>query len=197
MSASQSRWSRVLVAAGVVFLVAWQVTTLAGLGRRTAVSLGLYGFVLHVVFGKAYALVPSYFDRDLAWPRAPAVQAPLTGLGAVALGLSFAFGSRTGPLVVAHYRLNLLGFLGLTVVGVTYQFYPPTVGRFPWAGDRLALATIAGIAAGLAIEVAVASVGGSSGLDGLPATVGRGIALVGALGYAYLVLGVFVQRARQ
>jgi len=392
MSATTSRWSRVLVAVGLVALVAWQVAVLVGLPRRTAVTLGVYGFVLHVVFGKAYALVPSYFDRDLAWSVAPAVQFPLSvvgvaglalgpvagvpdfagaigavawtlgvavflatllatvrtnltgaetgtgehnadrrpvdraanlfvpvvlaylavgtwetlagatavpglldgypprvshllaagtaallvfavgfrllprflvarierplpwlvlfagaigpaliavgipggsllhagagleavamlgwavayvrlyraterdrvgfygplvgvaaGLVGVALGLSMALGSVSQALTVAHYRLNVLGFLGLTIVGVTYQFYPPTVGRFPGAGDRLALGSMALLGMGLSVEVA-----GALATHSTVTTVGRIVSLVGALAYAYLVLGVFVQRA--
>jgi hypothetical protein len=394
MSATTSRWSRVLVAAGVVFFVAWQAAVLARVGRRTAVTLGVFGFVCHVVFGKAYALIPSYFDRELAWSRAPAVQVPLSvvgatalalaplagvpavaatvgavawtagvavflgtvlatlrtnltgaetgtgehnadrrpvdraanlfvpvalaflaagtwatlatytgvpapvdgypprashlvaagfaalllfavgfrllprflvagvprwlplvvlpagalgpvliavgipagpllhagagleavavvgfaatylwlftrtdrdrvgfygplagvlaGIGGVALGVWFALDSLDPALVVAHYRLNVLGLLGLSIVGVTYQFYPPTVGTFPGAGDRLALATVAAFAAGLVVEVA----GALAGVAGV-VTAGRAVALLGALAYAYLLLGVFIQRARQ
>ncbi|WP_459192155.1 hypothetical protein [Halosimplex sp. J119] len=394
MSATLSRWSRSLVAAGVCWLVVWQAAAVAGITRRATVTLGLFGFVFHVVFGKAYSLVPSYFDRELAWPHVPAVHLPLavvgtaglaaepvdgmpevvgafgawswalgvavflgalvwtlrdnltgaeTGTGehnadrrridraanlfvpvvlaylavgswetlatttvvsplldgypprathllaagaaallvfavgfrllprflvaglpdwvpwvvlpagalgpallaaglpagsifrtgavaeavavvgfaaayaylyrssdrervgfygplvgagfgvlAVGLGLSFAFGPIDPALVAAHYRLNLLGFLGLTMVGVTFQFYPPTVGRFPGAGDDLALTALAGLSGGLLVEVigAVAQI---------PIAVrgGRALALLGALAYAYLVLGVFVQRARQ
>jgi hypothetical protein len=391
--ATLSRWSRGFVAAGVVFLVVWQTAVLAGLPRRTTVTLGLYGFVLHVVFGKAYSLVPSYFDRDIALPRSPSVHLPLSILGVtglsiapldgiprwvegagagawalgvaiflvailatirdnltgsetgtgdhnadrrpvdrvanlflpavlaylgvgswdtlaratrlptvvgaypprtthllaggtatllvfvvgfrllprflvaamprafpwvvlpagavgplvlavtlpagtgfqvgagiesvaivgfagaygllwyrtdrdrvgfygplvgvlsgvvgVGLGLSFAFGPITGDLILAHYRANVLGFLGLTIVGVTYQFYPPTVGRFPGAGDRLAVATIAGLGGGLVVEV-VGLVGASDAV----VAAGRMLGLVAALGYAYLVLGVFLQRLR-
>ncbi|MEF8853500.1 MAG: hypothetical protein V5A28_13980 [Haloarculaceae archaeon] len=392
MSATASRWSRVLVATGVFALVAWQVAVVGEAPRRTAVTLGVFGFVLHVVFGKAYALVPSYFDRELAWSHAPAVQLPLTavgvgglalaplspvpgvvgtvgaiawglgvgvflatllatvrtnltgaetatgehnadrrpvdraanlfvpvalaylaagtwetlalhapipglldgypprvshllaagtaavlvfavgfrllprflvtrvdrrlpwavlpagalgpalvavglpggpllhagagleavavagwavafgrlyrssdrdrvgfygplagalaGLGGVAFGLWMAFDSVVQSLAVAHYRLNVLGFLGLTVVGVTYQFYPPAVGRFPGAGDRLALVSMALVGAGLAVEVA-----GALASVGHAATAGRLASLAGALLYAYLVLGVFLQRA--
>ena len=393
MSATLSRWSRALVASGVCWLVAWQAAALAGFPRRTTVTLGLYGFVLSVVFGKAYSLVPAYFDRSLAWPGAPAVHLPLavvgtvglalapleglpavvgsvgaaawaagvaaflgtlvwtvrdnptgaetgtgehnadrrpvdraanlfvpvvaaylavgswetlaarsaalptvldgypprathllaaggavlalfavgfrllprflvvdlpawvpwvvlppgalgpallaaglpagplfrvgavleavavvgfaavyahryratdrsrvgfygpllgTGFGvlAVGLGLSFAFGPIDPALVAAHYRLNLLGFLGLSIVGVTFQFYPPTVGRFPGAGDDLALAAMGLLAGGLAVEAvgAGAAVGTATG-------VGRALALGGALAYAYLVIGVFAQQS--
>ncbi|WP_276273884.1 hypothetical protein [Haloarcula litorea] len=86
-AAARSRGSRRFVLAGVAFLVGWQVALLSGASRRLVVLLGLYGFVLHTVFGKAYALVPSYFDRTLAWPRAPAVQLPLAVPGVAALAV--------------------------------------------------------------------------------------------------------------
>ncbi|MFB6303742.1 MAG: hypothetical protein ABEH47_01140 [Haloferacaceae archaeon] len=83
-----SRWARRHVAVGALALLAWQAAVLLGVGRRTAVVLGLYGFVLHTVLGKAYALVPTYFARKLAVPAAPAVDLPLTavGVGCLALG---------------------------------------------------------------------------------------------------------------
>jgi len=162
-------------------------------------------------FAAAYGLLYLRTDRDRVGFHGPLVGV-VAGLVAVALGLHFAFGSPAGSLISAHYRLNLLGFLGLTIVGVTYQFYPPTVGRFPGAGDRLALLTIALFAGGLvlelggalAAEVSGTSSGGaatlavgSTNLATGAVTLGHGLALVGALGYAYLVLGLFVQRARE
>ncbi|MFB6137815.1 MAG: hypothetical protein ABEJ42_05665, partial [Halobacteriaceae archaeon] len=84
-AAAVSRWSRRFVAASLGFLLAWLAGLLLSVPTRAAVTLGLYGFVLHVLFGKAYALVPTYFDRSLALPRAPAVHLPLTVLGTVGL----------------------------------------------------------------------------------------------------------------
>ncbi|WP_121823411.1 hypothetical protein [Halostella salina] len=394
-ASTASRGSRRFVAVGVCGLVVWQAAVLAGVPRRTSVALGALGFVLHVVFGKAYALLPSYFDRRLAAPRAPAVHLPLSvagvaglaiaplagvpgvvgavgatcwslgvavfvgvlavtvrdnpigaetgtgeanahrrgvdraanaalpvavlylaagaygtaaaagvvpvpaalpalglaatashllaaggaalvlfavgfrllprllgaspprplvavvlpagalgpalvaagvggagtlragaallgvavvgfaaavivlaatadrrrvGVGAVVagpgfgvvgvtLGAGFAFGFGDAALVPAHLRLNLLGFLGLTVVGVTYHFYPPAVGRLPGVGERVARAAAAGIAGGLLVEVA--------GLwTRWPAAVvaGRTAGLFGALMYAWVVLGLFHER---
>ncbi|MDX1746408.1 MAG: hypothetical protein R3324_10765, partial [Halobacteriales archaeon] len=75
--------SRRFVTASVLFLVAAQGAALLGLGRRSVVTLALLGFVLHMLFGKAYALVPSYFVRDLAFPRAPMRQLPFSVTGAV------------------------------------------------------------------------------------------------------------------
>jgi hypothetical protein len=84
-AATVSRWARRYVLASVLFLIAWQVGCLVGVPRRTEVVLGLYGFVLHTVFGKAYSLVPTYFDRDLAFPCAPAVQFPFVVVGTAGL----------------------------------------------------------------------------------------------------------------
>ena len=385
-----SRWSRRFVLVGVVLLVCWQVGEVAGVTRQTAVVLGLLGFVFHTVFGKAYSLVPSYFDRDLAttrflslhfacslggtlllavdaefslsvagaagsvlwvagvalflgtilWtvrdnltgaetgtgtvnadrrgvdrianlfvpvalgylavgsyellavstslpalvdgypPRAfhllaagtvallvfaigfrllprfmvahpprslvwvvlpagavgpPVLALTLPGGGlfpvgavlqalavagfalavavlyhrsdrrrvgfygvlagvvagavAAALGLVFAFDAPSANLVAIHARLNLLGFLGLTIVGVSYQFYPPTVGTFWGAGDRTALAAILLVAGGLAVEL-------TGALAAVPAAVtgGQTLALCGALVHVFLLVGLFHER---
>jgi hypothetical protein len=394
-----SRWARRFVLAGAAWLAVWQVAELAGTTRRAAVTLGLLGFVLHTVFGKAYALVPPYFDRDLAttrlmpvhlvcsvagtlllagaasgvgravlptpavellalagaalwtvgvavflgtlgWtvrgnllggetgtgevnaerrpvdraanlampvavgylalgsyallaahaplptlldgyaPRAshllgagfatltlfavgfrllprflvahpprvlvtvvlpagaigPALLAvglpagPVFRLGAAAeaiavigfatalgvtfarsdrhrvgldavlvavalgslaafLGLTFAITPPTAELVTAHRRLNLLGFLGLAIVGASYQFYPPTVGSFRGASDRTALAVIGLVAGGLLVEVA-GLLGGATYL----VTGGRLAATLGATVHLGLLVALFRER---
>ncbi|MFC7215895.1 hypothetical protein ACFQO4_17635 [Saliphagus sp. GCM10025334] len=93
-TAIKARWARRFVAVGIVWFVSWQLATVAGVGRRVGVVLGLYGFVFHVVFGKGYSLLPSYFDRTLAFPRAPAVHLPLAavGTGCLALGAALSGG---------------------------------------------------------------------------------------------------------
>ncbi|WP_134671382.1 hypothetical protein [Halorussus marinus] len=386
-----SRRARRFLAASAGYLVAWQAAALAGLPRRSCVVLAVYGFVLHAVFGKAYSLVPSYFDRTLATPAAPAIHLPLAalaagclaveplagvpdwvgvagavlwaggvavfvgalawtlrdnptgretgtggpnahresvdryanafvpvalayllagsyatlatrvggprpmalgaaptahllaagvaallvfavgfrlfprflvaappralvavvlpagalgpgvlawhfyggawfrvgavleavavigfgaayaalfarserrrvglygplaggvcGLAGVGLGVHFAFAGVAGGLTAVHFRLNALGFLGLTIVGATYQFYPPTVGSFPGASDRTALASIGLVGAGLAAELSGA-IAGSTGA----VTAGRASALAGALLFASLIGGVFAER---
>ena len=392
MSAARvSQGARRHVAAAALFLVAWQVAALVGAPHRSGVVLGLYGFVLHTVAGKGYALVPSYFDRTLAHPGAPAVSLPLLSLGTVglavaplsdipsvvgiagavcwvlgalvfvgtvswtvrdnltgretgtgevntdrrwvdraanafvpvvlayfvagayetvavsaalptltgrgmvgashllaagvgallvfavgfrllprflvssppavlviailtagavgpvlvagnlwggtwfrvgaaaesiavggfaiayislfvrsahrriglygplagvvmgvvgvALGAHFAFAGGSPGWSIAHYRLNLLGFLGLTIVGVAYQFYPPAVGTFPGANDRTALASMGCLAAGLGVEV----YGALAGFD-VATVIGRFLALIGASLYTYLLLGLFRER---
>jgi len=114
-TARASRW---FVAAGALFLVALQLAIAAGAPRRTVVTLGLYGFVLHVAFGKAYALVPSYFQRSLAWPTAPAVQWPLSVAGTAALALT-PLGPRwlgsAGTALWAGGVAVFLGTLGWTI----------------------------------------------------------------------------------
>lgn len=386
-----SRWARRYVLTSVLFLVCWQVGVVAGIQRPTEVVLAVFGFVLHMVFGKAYSLVPTYFNRDLAFPRAPAVQFPLvvggtvglvgaslrwglpwlgtvgavlwslgvcvflgallwtirgnltgretatgeanadrrpvdrlangfvpvaflyllvgtyetlavhtglpllldgypprvthllaagtagllifslgfrllprfmvatpprslvalvlcagalgpsvlalglgttpwlqlgalvealaitgfavgvgilfvrserrrvgfygvlagaaSGIVAVAIGLSFAFGRISPALVQAHLRLNLLGFLGLTIVGIAYQFYPPAVGTLPGSSDRTALTSVVGVAAGVLLQGV-----GLIGPFPLVATLGELVALTGVLLYAYLLVGVFTER---
>lgn len=80
-----SRWARRFLLVGAGFLVLSQAGALLGLPRRVEVVLGLQGFVLAVVFGKAYSLLPSYFDRTLSVPRAPAVHLPVHVLSVAAL----------------------------------------------------------------------------------------------------------------
>jgi hypothetical protein len=392
-SATVSTWTRRFVAAGALWLVLWSLTAVLALPRRTEVTLALFGFVFHTLFGKAYALVPAYFDRELAVPRAPTVQLPLSVLGTlglaaaglpwvpgvvgaagavlwaagvavflgtlawtvrdnlagaetgtgdhdasrrtvdrmanaampvafaylvvgtavlvaanipvdapfayapqrthlfaagtaallvfsvgfrllprlfvadppeplvavvlslgagapailaltlpagpifrlgavlealavvafalavlwlviesdrervgrygvvlgalsgvavVVLGLWFALGGLDDALVVTHYRVALIGFLGLTIVGVATQFYPPAVGEFPIEGDRLALGVMATLAGGLVVD-------GAGRLGELPAVATSGLALaaLGAVGYAWLLLGIFRGRARR
>lgn len=38
-----------------------------------------------MIFGKGYALIPSYFDRTLAFARAPLLQLPLSVVGVLCL----------------------------------------------------------------------------------------------------------------
>ncbi|MFP9192637.1 hypothetical protein [Natronosalvus vescus] len=89
-TATISRWTRRFVASGVIWFVCWQLAAVAGAPRRVGVVLGLFGFVFHIVFGKGYSLIPSYFETQLAFPRAPAVQLPFTVVGTAALALSAA-----------------------------------------------------------------------------------------------------------
>lgn len=113
----------------------------------------------------------------------------LAGVAAISLGLVFAFDAPASDLVMVHARLNLLGFLGLTILGVSYQFYPPAVGTFRGASDRTALAAILLIAGGLAVEL-----GGALADLSPVVTGGQALALAGALAHAYLLGGLFHER---
>ncbi|UPV75134.1 hypothetical protein M0R89_03465 [Halorussus limi] len=163
----------------------------AGLYREPLFRAGAALEALAVVgFALAYALLFARSER-----RRVGFYAVLSGAAAgvcgVSLGLGFAFASLAASpaLTAVHLRLNVLGFLGLTVVGATYQFYPPTVGRFPGASDRSALASVALLAVGLLAEL------GGALADSPPAVLaGRTSALAGALVFAGLVLGVFAER---
>jgi hypothetical protein len=87
-TARLSRWARRFLVVSAGFLVLSQAASLVSAPRGVVVVLGLYGFVLTTVFGKAYSLVPSYFDRQLAWQRAPQIQLPLLMVGVLALALA-------------------------------------------------------------------------------------------------------------
>ena len=130
-------------------------------------------------------------DRDRVgfWGPLAGVTA---GAGAALVGLHFAFVATTAGLADAHFRLMTLGLLGLSIVGASYQFYPPTVGTLPGSDDRTALASIALLAGGLALEV----VGLGVGVEPL-ATVGRAVGLLGAATYAYLLVGIFAGKRRR
>lgn len=104
-SASIARWSRAFVAAGIAFFLAWHLAVLAGYPRAATVPLGLYGFVFHVVFGKGYQLIPSYFARELAVPVAPKLHLPLAAAGVTG---SFVSGADLTPVS------DIVGVLGAT-----------------------------------------------------------------------------------
>lgn len=119
-----SRWARRFVLVAVASLVLAQLAALSGLPHRAEIVLGLYGFVLTVAFGKAYSLVPSYFDRTLAFPHAPSVHLPLHALAIGCLAVA--------PFAVTPGWLGALGTLawsgGIAVlvgsIGVTIASNP-------------------------------------------------------------------------
>jgi len=111
------------------------------------------------------------------------------GLVGVTLGLGFAFAGVTPEWLAAHARVNLLWFLGATVVGVAYQFYPPAASRYPGGNDRTAAVSMGAIAAGVAVEAAGLVTAGVA-----VQAVGRSLALAGSCLYAYLLVGVFASR---
>jgi len=135
-------------------------------------------------FAATYAFLFSRSDRRRVglWGVLFGVVAGVFG---VVVGLSFAFSSITPAGVRAHRALVLSGFLGLSVVGFVFQFFPPSAGRVRWAGDRTAFAAIGLLALGLSC-----SVGGF--LAGIPAAarIGSLCSLVGAVVYAALLVAV-------
>lgn len=143
-----------------------------------------------VGFGVAYTVLYARSDRSRVGLRA-VLAAVASGAAGVALGVGFALGplAPTPAHVLAHLRLNVLGLLGLAIVGALYQFYPPSVGRLPGCGDRLALASIAALAGGLWVEAAGRLAG-----ERLAATGGTVLGLAGGLAVAYLVGAAFLAR---
>ena len=102
---------RASVLVGVGFLVVWQVAHVLSLPRETTVTLAIYGFVFHVIFGKAYALIPSYFERQLISPWGPRIQLPLTSVGTVLLAHGTLFGSMTGQVGALLWVAGAISFL--------------------------------------------------------------------------------------
>jgi hypothetical protein len=167
------------VAVGALLLVAWQVAAVLGAPRRTGVVLGLHGFVPHTVAGKAYALVPAYFDRSLAVPRAPAASLPLLTLGGCAPAAA-PIPRAPAVLAVAGAVAGATGAVVL-VGALAWSVRDNLAGRETGTGeadadrrrvDRLADAfvpvVLASLLAGAYETVAVAA--------GLPTLAGRGAA---------------------
>jgi hypothetical protein len=113
-AATRSTWSRATVATGIAALVAWQALVLVDGPTDAALLLALPGFVLHVLVGKAYALVPSYFARSLTPAWAPAAGLPLTAGGTVALVTwqRFALPASVGAAGAVAWALGVGVFAG-------------------------------------------------------------------------------------
>lgn len=107
-----TRYSRAFVFAGVCWLVGWQAAVVLGGGRRLGIVLGLYGFVFHTVFGKAYSLVPSYFDTTLAFPRLPAAHLALALVGTGLLAVDAAAIASVGDVGMLAWGSGCVLFVG-------------------------------------------------------------------------------------
>jgi hypothetical protein len=111
---------------------------------------------------------------------------PLLGVGfgvvGVGLGLSFALGGFTPAIAASHLRVNVFGLLGLSVVGVVYQFYPPAVGRWPGTTNRAAGVTLVVLATGIAASALGPHTSPAVG------SAGHGLAALGGVGFLYLLV---------
>jgi hypothetical protein len=141
-----------------------------------------------VGFGLAYCGMYLESDRRRIGLQTALVAASFGG-AAVALGLLFALGGPDAAAVDVHYRLALGGFLGLTIVGVTFQFYPPSIGSTPGVSDRTAAVSVGLLGGGLALEAT-----GTLLAETAVTTVGSTAALAGAAVYAFVILTLFVER---
>ena len=202
-AARVTKWAQRFLGTAAIFLVLWQVAALAGLDSRVGVALGLYGFVMHTVFGKAYSLIPSYFDRQLALPRAPAIQYPLTVLGTVGLAADAWLGEATlgaanGLLAAVGGILWALGVAAfLAAIAWTVRDNPlgaetgtSNVNRARKRVDRVANAFVPAVLAYLAVsayETATAETPLPTLLGGSPAGTAH---LLGAGAAALLVFAV-------
>lgn len=161
----------------------------AGVGGAPTLRTGA-ALLAAAIVGFAAAVVVLVARADRRRLGVGAVLAgPVFGVLGVTLGVGFAFGFADATLVPAHLRVNVLGFLGLTIVGVTYHFYPPAVGTLPGVGQRPARAAAAAIAGGLLVEVL-----GLWSTWPVAVTAGRAVGLAGALAYAWVILGLFYER---
>jgi nitrite reductase (NO-forming) len=111
---------------GVVTVVAGMVTghwvlTLAGSVVVGAVA-GAHGVVLA---RQARSALPSRFGATVRYYVCACVALPVgAGLGATLAGQSEAVQSRHGQFLIAHITVNLLGWVGLTVMGTLVTLWP-------------------------------------------------------------------------
>ena len=205
-SARISRWARrfLLVSAG--WLVSSQVAALAGAPRRVEFVLGLYGFVLTTVFGKAYSLIPSYFDRSLAWSGAPAAQWPLTTGGVGALALAAFPGTPPWLRTVGVFAWVAGGavFLGTMLVTVGDNLTGEETGTGDANADRRGLDRLATAAVPVtflylvagSVELLASALDFPSPFGGLPVRISHllaaGVALLVLFGIGYRLLPRFL-----
>ena len=174
-AATVSRWTRGFVVVALGWFVVWQVGVALGMGRQFAVAVGLYGFVFHVVFGKAYALVPSYFDRELAFPRAPMLHLPLAIAGTGAVAVDAAGVASTAQIGSLIWAVGCAVFVGILVWSVRDNLTGRETGTAASKADRLPVDQFVNgfvpIALGYVLVGAVLPVAGTVGVD-LPVSSG-------------------------
>ncbi len=124
---------------------------------------------------------------------------PLAGVGfglvGVGLGIWFATGGVVPALTTLHFRVNLVGFVGLTIIGITFQFYPPSVSSVPGIGNRTAALVLVSITGGLLLEtIAVFTETSRLFPSELVGTGGQALVFVGAFLYVAVILALFYER---
>jgi hypothetical protein len=140
-----------------------------------------------VAFAVSVAQLVSRTDRERVGFYGPLLGTVLGCLG-VALGLYFAFEGIEAGLSAIHLRLNIFGLLGVSIVGIVYQFYPPAVAQWPGANDRTALASIAALAIGVGIT-AIGSI-----VPVLVSPLGELLATAGATLYCYVLTATIISQ---
>jgi hypothetical protein len=178
------------------------VVIAAGAGGPALLAFGLFDPELLLVGGviEAVAVVGFALSYIVLFLRSErrrvgfyaVLLAVVAGVVGIGLGLVLAVTGRSPALVTAHYRAMLAGFLGLTVVGAAFQFYPPSVGVWPYADDRTALVSIGLLGGGLGMQLI-----GLIGRFGWATSVGTAAGALGALLYTYLLLAAFARRWKQ
>jgi hypothetical protein len=190
-----SRWARRFLLAGACWLVLSQVAAATGAPRGAVVVLGLYGFVLTTLFGKAYSLVPSYFDRTLAWPQAPAVQLPLLVAGVAGLTLA-RLGIAPGPLAdvgALAWTLGVAVFLGTLAATLRGNLSGAATGTGDAKADRRRTDRVANVFVPVAfIYLAIGTTELAAGALGLPTLLGGvSVRVAHLLGPGFAVLMLF------
>jgi hypothetical protein len=110
----------------------------------------------------------------------------------VGFGVWFAFVGIDPSGVASHYRVMLLGFLSVTIMGVSFQFYPPDIGEGWFVSNQAAGVSLGCIAGSVVLHV-VGSMGELAGV----VLVGYGVSVVGAVLYASILFQLFFERYGQ
>ncbi|RKD89293.1 hypothetical protein [Halopiger aswanensis] len=148
-SAGLRRWTQRFTIASAGAFVAFLPAPLVGTGHRTAVLIGLFGFVCPMIFGMGYLLLPAYAGRTLVDYRLAGFHFGLAYLGA-ALIVGGWIRDGIGTLFTAGAALWALGvatFVGalLATIGPVLVTEPAAVLRFgdrPQRSTRLATAVL-------------------------------------------------------
>jgi nitrite reductase (NO-forming) len=148
--------------AGVVAVVAGMVSahwvlTLAGSVVVGAVAAG-HGLVLA---RQARSALPSRFGATVRYYVCACVALPVgAGLGATVAQQSEAVQARHGQLVIAHITVNLLGWVGLTVMGTLVTLWPTMLRtRIAEGAERVARQALPILVASIALTLGSALAG--------------------------------------